>query len=77
MNTIELLRARINNMVNVSQNKAVLKELDKILKKAVSEEVYQLSDAENELLNLAEEDIKYGRVISQEELDKKDDEWMV
>lgn len=77
MNSIELLRARINNMVNVSENEAVLKVLDKILKKAVSEEVYQLSDAENELLNLSEEDIKYGRVISQEELDKKDDEWMV
>lgn len=77
MNSIELLRARINNMVNVSENEAVLKVLDKILKKAVSEEVYQLSDAENELLNLSEKDIKNGRVISQEELDKKDDEWMV
>jgi hypothetical protein len=37
---------------------------------------YILSENQKELILLAEEDIKYGRTISDDELRKLDEEWM-
>ncbi|CAC9975158.1 MULTISPECIES: hypothetical protein [Flavobacterium] len=38
--------------------------------------VYQFNQLELDMLKESEEDIKYGRVISQEDLDKEDLEWL-
>ncbi|MWB95094.1 hypothetical protein GON26_12045 [Flavobacterium sp. GA093] len=39
-------------------------------------EIYQLDELEIDIIKKSEEDIKYGRVISQEDLDKEDLEWL-
>ena len=39
-------------------------------------EVYQFEQYELDMLKESEEDIKYGRVISQEDLDKEDLEFL-
>ncbi|WP_164515328.1 hypothetical protein [Flavobacterium ustbae] len=38
--------------------------------------IYQLDEHEIDLIQKSEEDIKHGRVISQEDLDKEDLEWL-
>ncbi|MFH6950880.1 hypothetical protein ACHRV6_20470 [Flavobacterium sp. FlaQc-51] len=38
--------------------------------------IYQFDQSELDILKQSEEDIKYGRVISQEDLDKEDLEWL-
>ena len=35
-----------------------------------------LSECQLLMLNMSEEDIKFGRIISQEDLDKEDLEWL-
>ncbi|RED22148.1 hypothetical protein BD847_3651 [Flavobacterium cutihirudinis] len=39
-------------------------------------EIYSVSEYEIDIIKKSEEDIKYGRVISQEDLDKEDLEWL-
>ena len=39
-------------------------------------EIYQLNKNEIDIIKKSEEDIKYGRIISQEDLDKEDLEWL-
>lgn len=39
-------------------------------------EIYHFEQHELDILKQSEEDIKYGRVISQEDLDKEDLEWL-
>lgn len=38
--------------------------------------IYQFEEYELDMLKESEEDLKYGRVISQEDLDKEDLEWL-
>lgn len=38
--------------------------------------IYQFEQSELDILKQSEEDIKYGRVISQEDLDEEDLEWL-
>lgn len=38
--------------------------------------IYLFDQSELEMLQQSEEDIKYGRIISQEDLDKDDIEWL-
>lgn len=38
--------------------------------------IYLFDQSELEMLQQSEEDIKYGRIISQEDLDKDDLEWL-
>ena len=52
-----------------------MKRLD-LLKNADTSKVYQLEQYEIDMLKESEEDIKYGRTISQEDLDKEDLEWL-
>ncbi|MHC0442959.1 hypothetical protein [Flavobacterium sp. 3-210] len=39
-------------------------------------EIYQLDEEEIDIIKKSEEDIKHRRVISQEDLDKEDLEWL-
>lgn len=38
--------------------------------------IYHLEEFEIEIIKKSEDDIKHGRVISQEDLDKEDLEWL-
>ncbi|WP_286968820.1 hypothetical protein [Flavobacterium sp. UBA4854] len=40
------------------------------------QEIYQFDEDEIEIIKKSEKDIKYGRVISQEDLDRQDLEWL-
>lgn len=76
MNSLSNLRSRIIEKVNLTKDEKDLAFLDDLLSKINSTEVYTYSSAEEKLLKLAEEDISYGRVLTQEDLDQQDEEWM-
>ena len=77
MENLQLLRNRLIEKILSSKNEVFLEAIDKIFSSTqIEEKEIELSDAQLKMLRVAEEDIKYGRVISEEELDKLDEEWM-
>ena len=78
MENLEILRSRLVEKIFSTHNINLLKAIDDIFSSVPNEknDNYLFSDSQKEMLLLAEEDIKYGRTISDEELRKMDDEWM-
>ncbi len=76
MASIETLR---NNIITKLQSVNDLKRLEKVnrvLDEEHVEDVYQFTEAQLKMLELSEEDIKNGRVISNEELHKQTMKWL-
>lgn len=66
----------IDKLLTIS-NKDYLLALYKLVSTSnVNEEVIQLSETQILMLNMSEDDIKNNRIVSQEELDKMDLEWL-
>ena len=66
----------IDKLLTIS-NKDYLSALYQLVStSSVNDEIIQLSEAQILMLNMSEEDIKKDRIISQEELDKIDLEWL-
>jgi hypothetical protein len=53
-----------------------LSVLISIFEVSKSEEKISFSSAQLEILNMSEEDIKYGRLYSEEDIEKLDSKWM-
>lgn len=75
---MDTLRSRLVERIFLTKNVSLLEALDKIFASTEiqSEQKIQLSDAQKEMLLFADEDIKYGRTMTDEELRKMDEEWM-
>lgn len=66
----------IDKLLTIS-NQDYLLALHKLVSASnVNEEIIKLSEAQILMLNRSEEDIKNNRLVSQEELDKIDLEWL-
>ncbi len=66
----------IDKLLTIS-NKDYLASLYQLIDKStVGEDVVKLSEAQLLMLNLSEEDLKNNRIVSQEDLDKQDLEWL-
>ena len=77
MENIETLRASLVQKIFSTENIILLEAINKIFSSTETEEKeYKLSENQKKLLQLAEEDIEYGRLVSDEELRKMDEEWM-
>lgn len=78
METIDALRNKLVEKIFLTRNIKLLDAIDKIFSstESVIDNKFQLSSTQKEMLSLAEEDIKYGSVISDEDLRKMDEEWM-
>ena len=75
MSTLEI-KLEIFDKLKEVEDISLLKKIQKLLKRIPTETSYILSEAEIEMLKMSEDDIKAGRVISQEQLDKEDLEWL-
>ncbi len=65
------------NILNPEAEKVLLDLEDrKLISISKKEDIYELQTAQKEMLLLSEEDIAYGRIISEEELDALDKEWL-
>lgn len=77
MENLQVLRNRLIEKILTTKNVVFLEAIDKIFSSTqIEEKEIELSDVQMKMLRVAEEDIKYGRVISEEELEKLDEEWM-
>ncbi len=78
MENLDVLRSRLVQKIFLTKNVNLLDALDKIFTSTEDEEVqkFQLSETQKEILLMAEDDISYGRTLSDTELRKMDEEWM-
>ena len=77
MDTADNIRNNIIDKLLTISNKEYLTTLYKLISKSsVENDAIQLSDDQLLMLNISEDDIKNNRIVSQEELDKLDLEWL-
>ncbi|MFC4478483.1 hypothetical protein [Flavobacterium chungangensis] len=75
MSTLEIKLEIFDKLKNI-EDVSLLEKIRNLLKNADSTDVYQFDQYELDMLKESEEDIKYGRIISQEDLDREDLEWL-
>jgi hypothetical protein len=75
MSTLKIKLEIFDKLKNV-EDVSLLEKIRNLLKSADQTSVYQLNEYELNMVKESEEDIKYGRLISQEDLDKEDLEWL-
>jgi predicted transcriptional regulator len=75
MNTLEL-KLEISEKLKSVEDVSLLKKILDLLKTADQNEIYHLNEYELEMIKEGEEDIKAGRVFTQEQIDKEDLEWL-
>ena len=79
MENIEAVRTKLVERIFSTKNVNFLQATENLFLSVEPQEhsdKYILSENQKELILLAEEDIKYGRTISDDELRKLDEEWM-
>jgi hypothetical protein len=77
MKTVESIRNGLIDKILSIQNKDFLEALDKLIATSVSEsEFVALTDEQKTMLEMSEQDIENGRLISQEAIDKRNLEWL-
>ncbi len=77
MNNIDLLRNSIIDKLLTITNKDYLSALYKLVENSsVDDNVVKLSEEQILMLQLSDSDIKEGKVISQEQMDKDDLKWL-
>jgi predicted transcriptional regulator len=75
MSTLEL-KLEIFDRLKSVEDDGLLEKIITLLTTNNQNEIYHLSEYELDMVKEGEEDIKAGRVISQEQLDKEDLEWL-
>ena len=76
MENLENIRASLVQKIFSTNNLNLLQAVNKIFISPEEQKKYILSENQKKLLMVAEEQIKYGEVVSDEELRKLDEEWM-
>ena len=77
MATVNKLRNGLIDKILSIKNKEFLEALDKIVSSKVSESnIVALTDEQKIMLEMSEQDIKNGKLISQEAMDKRNLEWL-
>jgi len=77
MTTVDKIRSGLINKIMSIKNKDFLVALDKLISSSSAEnEVVELTAEQREMLEMSEADIKNGRLISQEAMDKRNLEWL-
>ena len=77
MTSADNIRNNIIDRLLTISNREYLFNLYNLVNSDISEsEIIKLSATQKKLLNLSDEDIKNNRVVSQEELDQQDLEWL-
>ena len=77
MATTDTLRNSIINKLLTITNKDYLSALYKLVEKSsVDSDIVKLTNEQVLMLKLSDKDIEKGKLISQNELDKRDSEWL-
>lgn len=76
MTTIQKTKNRLINRILAIKNENLLLAVDTIFETAQPNEILSLTSDQIEMLLMSDLDIASGNLISEEELDKLDTEWM-
>ena len=77
MATIDKIRNRVIDKILSIRNKEFLETLDKLISSNESEsDIVKLSVEQKKMLQMSEEDIENGRLVSQDEMDKRNHKWL-
>lgn len=77
MATVDNVRNGLIDKILSIKNKDFLIALDKLITSSSSEsEIVELTDEQLKMLEMSEQDIKNGKLISQESMDKRNLEWL-
>jgi len=77
MATVDKIRNELIDKILAIQNKDFLEALDTLVSSTVSQDQpVNLSKEQKLMLEMSEEDIKNGRLVSQEEMVKRNLEWL-
>jgi hypothetical protein len=77
MATVDKIRSGLIDKILSIKNKDFLVALDNLISSSSAEnEVVELTAEQREMLEMSEADIKNGRLISQEAMDKRNLEWL-
>jgi len=77
MATVDKIRSGLIDKILTIKNKDFLVALDKLISSSSADkEIVELTAEQKEMLEMSELDIKNGRLISQEAMDKRNLEWL-
>ena len=77
MATVDKIRNGLIDKILAIKNKDFLQALDKLISSSSSDtDIVELTDEQKQMMELSEADIKNGRLISQEAMDKRNLEWL-
>nr|WP_321231189.1 hypothetical protein [uncultured Psychroserpens sp.] len=74
MKTVDTIRKGLIDKILTIKDKEVLKALDTLI--SSNTDYVELTEDQEQLLQLSESDIKYGRLISQDAMNKRNLEWL-
>ena len=77
MATVDNVRNGLIDKIFSIKNKDFLEALDKLISSSTSEsDIVELTDEQKAMLEMSENGIENGRLISQEAMDKRNLEWL-
>ncbi|MBC3758194.1 hypothetical protein H7U19_07255 [Hyunsoonleella sp. SJ7] len=77
MATVDNIRNKLIDKLLSIKNKAFLEALDQLISSSASEsEIVELTPEQKAMLEMSEQDIKNGKLISQDAMDKRNLEWL-
>lgn len=77
MPTVQKLQSGLIDKIQSIKDKDLLEALDKLISSSASgPEFIKLTNEQRVMLEMSEEDIKSGNLISQEAMDKRNLEWL-
>lgn len=76
MTTLDSLKNDLISHIMASRNEKLLRAIENIFDSTKESNVVSLSPQQIEVLMMSEHDIENDRVISAEELEKSDSEWL-
>ena len=77
MTAVDKLRTELIDKILSINNKDFLEALDKLISSSKAEsKIVELTDEQKTMLEMSEQDIKSGKLISQEAMNKRNLEWL-
>jgi len=77
MSSVDKIRNSLIDKILSIKNEEFLTALEKLIVSSSTEsEIIELSEDQKSILKLSEEDVEYGRLISQEEMLKRNFMWL-
>lgn len=76
MTSLESTRHSLIDRIIATKNEKFLKAITAIFDSAQTEEIVELSPEQIKMIMMAKEDIAAGRIVSDEDLNASDPEWL-